>query len=146
MAAAGVTLGAFLTAAVERRFRRGEHDCLLFVADWARHLTGIDPGAPWRGTYADAAGADAILDAAGGAAELLASALEPAGWAPVSEPARGDVAALVVPGPGATLEAAGGICVTPDQPGRAVRWAMVAERGLVIAPAPALRIWRLARG
>jgi hypothetical protein len=73
-------LAEFLSQAAARGFRVGEHDCMLFVADWARALTGWDPAAPWRGHYTDKAGADAIVAAAGGPKLLLDAALIPCGW------------------------------------------------------------------
>lgn len=44
----------------------GSTDCMMSVFEYGRHITGIDGGAEWRGTYHDENGAIAVLAAAGG--------------------------------------------------------------------------------
>jgi hypothetical protein len=80
-------------------WRRGAHlygqsDCLLSVADYGQLLSGVDIGAPWRGTYDSEAAALGIVADAGGAVPLLGGALISARFVPVDNPGRGD--ALVV--------------------------------------------------
>jgi hypothetical protein len=72
-------------------FAWGESDCLMSVMSYASELCGRDPGAPWRGNYADRAGAYRLLEAAGGAAIGLGRALTGAGMVAVETPVRGDV-------------------------------------------------------
>jgi hypothetical protein len=54
-----------LAALVEERrsvpFTWGEHDCVSFAADAAQAVTGADPIAPWRGSYASEEEGDRIL-------------------------------------------------------------------------------------
>lgn len=73
------------------RFAWGSADCLMSVCTYVLALTGVDPAAPWRGTYHDEAGAMAILRGGGGGLALLARNLPPAGMAMVNTPQRGDV-------------------------------------------------------
>lgn len=89
-------------------FAWGSADCLMSVMTYARALLAErhDPGAPWRGRYHDAAGADALLDAAGGPIALLGLALEPHGFARVQHPGRGDMLVADVLG-----TAVGGLCL-----------------------------------
>lgn len=44
-------LDVFMRAARERPFSWGSWDCGHFVCDAALAITGVDPGAPWRGLY-----------------------------------------------------------------------------------------------
>lgn len=53
----------------------GKFDCCLFVADCVWALTQKNPSLPWRGAYSDEAGAQAIINAAGGVAALAEKAL-----------------------------------------------------------------------
>jgi hypothetical protein len=46
-----LALAAHVRALGFRPFVWGETDCCLFVADWVREVTGIDPAAEWRGCY-----------------------------------------------------------------------------------------------
>jgi hypothetical protein len=51
----------------------GNGDCLLFLAGWAERLRWPQAGQPWRGRYADEAGARALLAASGGPVEAISS-------------------------------------------------------------------------
>jgi hypothetical protein len=128
-------LASFLSAAAARGFVWGEHDCMLFVADWAKRLTGQDPGAPWRGTYATQAEAEAILVRGGGPGPILHQALGAQGWHAITGGcAHGDIAVVRVPTlAGRTLAAS----IFVDRG----RYALVTEQGLVVAPAPLLLGW-----
>lgn len=48
-----LSLADFLSIAASRGFVWGEHDCMMFAADWARTLTGKDPAQGWRGSYSN---------------------------------------------------------------------------------------------
>lgn len=86
-----------LTALVEARrdtpFAWGCQDCCLFAADAVLAITGRDPAAAWRGCYADEAGAEALLAAAGGLETLAQAVLARFGAAecPPALAQRGDV-------------------------------------------------------
>jgi len=71
------------TRAMWRRtaFAWGETDCILAVCDHVRRCTGVDPAAPWRGTYHDEAGAMAIYEAHGGVLSLMRHGMALAGFA-----------------------------------------------------------------
>lgn len=75
----------------------GVHDCLTDLADWAIDLTGQDPAAPWRGRYADEAGAAAILQSYGGLIGLLDYGLVRTGWSRVGSPVSGCLGAVPLP-------------------------------------------------
>lgn len=49
----------------------GRSDCIMATCDHVLRVTGIDPAAPWRGSYADEAGARAIYEAYGGVLALF---------------------------------------------------------------------------
>jgi len=59
-------LAALVAKRLRARFRWGRHDCVSFACEAALAMTGADPLAAFRGTYADEAGAEAILAAHGG--------------------------------------------------------------------------------
>lgn len=52
-------------------FAWGTADCIVSVCDHVLRVTGIDPAAPWRGSYDDEAGAGAIHEAHGGVLALF---------------------------------------------------------------------------
>ena len=54
-------LGALIEARSDDCFEWGRNDCALFGADVILAITGDDPGAPFRGAYADAEGAARAL-------------------------------------------------------------------------------------
>jgi hypothetical protein len=128
-----VTLPAFLSRAASRGFAWGRHDCMMFAADWAACL-GRDPAQGWRGSYADEAGAAAILERAGGSRAHMQATLGPCGWWPIS---AGGVRAgdIVLAHPPQQLETAG-IATNRD------RVAFVTRRGLVVWRARIVAAWR----
>jgi hypothetical protein len=60
----------------------GETDCIMAVCTYIASVTGIDPAAPWRGTYNDEAGAAAIFAPYGGVFGLFARGMQIAGFMP----------------------------------------------------------------
>jgi hypothetical protein len=73
------------------RWQWGFTDCTLFTADWVVEATGKDPGAELRGTYFDAIGARAVLQAAGGVDRLVGSKLGALGFRRIQSPQDGDI-------------------------------------------------------
>ena len=71
------------TRALWRRtqFVWGRTDCILATCDHVQRCTGIDPAAPWRGSYSDEAGATAIYEAHGGVLGLMVHGMALAGFA-----------------------------------------------------------------
>jgi hypothetical protein len=59
------TLAGFIDGRRGHGFVWGAHDCFIFAADAALALTGDDPAAAVRGTYATEEEAEAIIGAAG---------------------------------------------------------------------------------
>jgi hypothetical protein len=75
-------------------FQWGLHDCGLFAARWIREATGLDLGAPYRGTYSTEAGADAVFLAGYSDLGSFAAAIAAANSMPEVPPTfarRGDV-------------------------------------------------------
>ncbi len=131
-------LADFLSAAAARGFAWGTHDCMMLAADWARVLTRRDPAAGWRGSYADEAGAAAIVEHAGGAILHMQRTLGPCGWRPIASRhmRAGDIVLAVPPR-------------HPETAGIATeggRVAFVSRRGLVIWPARIVAAWRPVHG
>jgi hypothetical protein len=132
-------LTAFLSDAGRRGFAWGDNDCMLFVANWAKQLTGDDPGAPWRGTYSTEDEAEKILARGGGPGPILHGALVPQGWAPVPTCQPGDIAVVRAP------TRAGRSLVAAILAGRG-KFAMLTPTGLVYGPVPLLLGWRHPNG
>ena len=63
----------------EQPFVWGEHDCCTLAADAVLMLTGVDPIARLRGTYASEAEAEALLNAHDGMEAMVASLSAAAG-------------------------------------------------------------------
>lgn len=75
----------------------GQADCTASVCDVALLLFGVDPMAPYRGTYATREQADALTGAAGGFLAMIASVAQASGFEPVSGPAwPGDIGVTIV--------------------------------------------------
>lgn len=121
----------FLRAAAERPFSWGEHDCLMWLAEWVGQQRGFDPAANWRGRYRTAMGATRILRRRGGAVAHLDLCLAPFGVRRTREPRRGDIAVVRAP-EGDT----GGIVL-----GHGV--ATFGAGSLFVRPLPVVAAWRV---
>lgn len=111
-------------------FAWGTADCIISVCDYLLNRTGIDPAAPWRGSYDTREGAEAIYRSHGGALELMRHGMTRAGFV-TGEPLTG--AAVVVDFFGHEIT---GIYL-----GRGKTMLRLEERGLVDWPAPVLEAW-----
>lgn len=69
-----VRLGAYLSTNLERGFRWGVNDCVLFALGAAEAMTGVDAAANLRGTYESALGAVRAMRRIFGAPDLAAAA------------------------------------------------------------------------
>jgi len=92
----------FLEARRPMPFAWGQNDCALFAADAVAAVTGDDPGAAWRGTYATQTEAEALIEKSCGAPGLAAfaawlTAQHAMAERPVLMAQRGDVVLLVNP-------------------------------------------------
>lgn len=83
-------LDAAVIFALDREFKWGEQDCASFALGCVAAMTGVDPGAEWRGRYDDALSATRMMrrfgDLTSVATTLLGSEPIPARMA-----RRGDV-------------------------------------------------------
>jgi hypothetical protein len=90
-----VRLAAFVEARRERAFSWGDSDCCLFVCDGIEAMTGVDPGARWRGLYASEKGARRVLRDNGGVAGIATLVLGDS--VPPALAGRGDVLLIDTP-------------------------------------------------
>lgn len=88
-------LAEFIEARRERAFSWGESDCCLFVCDGVEAITGVDPGARWRGLYSSEKGARRLMRDNGGVAGLASLAF--GSPAPGALAGRGDVVLIDTP-------------------------------------------------
>ncbi len=132
-----MTLDQYLDRAARRPFAYGEHDCLLFLADWVREKRGVDPAEGLRGRYSGRLGALRLKLVHGGAAGLVASCVRLAGLERTSEPRAGDIGLLFALVPGASMpQIVGAICAGE-------RWVALAPSGLVASAAKPAAAWRV---
>lgn len=88
------TLAGRIASARELTFAWGSFDCAMWVSDWIRDATGVDPAASYRGKYSTEAEAEAIFGQDLGAfAATIASAIGAAEVHP-NYARRGDVVFL----------------------------------------------------
>lgn len=62
------------------QFVWGSTDCIMATCNHVLDCTGIDPAGPWRGTYHDEAGAQAIYEAHGSILGLFRHGMALAGF------------------------------------------------------------------
>lgn len=138
-------LGDFLWQAARRRFDWATCNCFTIVADWVLAVSGRDPAAQWRGV-ASKAQARRVVRQAGGDVALVRGAMRAFGAVEIARPQSGDVALVRAPVGRRTdgqlrHRAVGAICV--DDKNFAV---LTVDLGLLIAPLPLIRAWRIDRG
>lgn len=91
-------LAAAIEAARNKPFAWGTHDCAMMAADVILATTGRDPAADWRATYADEAGAEAVIAPHGNLGGLLEHVMVDFGGreCPPAFAQRGDLALVQV--------------------------------------------------
>ena len=136
-------LADYLGEVARRRFDWAACNCFTLCADWVLRATGRDPAAAWRSSYCDKATAVRLLRREGGPILLAEKAMARAGAARVEKPGPGDVALAWVPigrqSRRVIRRPTGAICV--DGKSFAV---LTTDLGLVIAPLPLIRAWKVA--
>lgn len=128
-------LSAFLYLAGRTPFAWGRFDCSLWLADWLVACGRPDPAAHLRGRYRTATGCARLLSRRGGLRAVIGDCAAQAGLAPTDGPQAGDVGvvdAITANG----VRQVGGLCT-------GARWAVLAPRGLIVAPAQPLVAWRV---
>lgn len=65
---------------MRKQFAWHNHDCIMATCDHVYRVTGVDPAAPWRGTYDDEEGAMAIYEPFGGVLGLFDHGMSQAGF------------------------------------------------------------------
>lgn len=127
-----MTLHELIAARLTTPFAWGVHDCCLWAADAVQVQTGVDPAAPWRGTYSDAIGAARLVRELGGLEAIGAKAgtiIRPmaAALGDIGLLRRGDRDVL-------------GVCAGQE-------WMLVGDHGLVpVRLDEAALAWRVNRG
>lgn len=140
-------LGPYLQRWTRERFAWGGTDCGLgFVAGWVQASTGQDPAAALRGRYRTARGAARIVARAGGAEALYDELAHGVRWVrrDPAEARAGDVG-LVVALTRRTRTGRISLSKRSRKLAGAIftgkRWALFAERGLVVASMSSTAVW-----
>ena len=90
-------LDDFLVRERGRRWSWSHTNCALWVADWIRDVSGIDPAAGMRGRADSPESWKALLAAEGGFVPIIGHAMDCCGFERTQSPDRGDVAIVSVP-------------------------------------------------
>lgn len=118
----------------------GVNDCCLFVADWVRIATALDPAVEWRGGYVDRRGAMRLLRRRGGLLAVVSAALDDLGLPRTDDPLTGDVGVVT-----ATIAVRRGRTIV--SPVAAIRigrlWAVKGAAGMVGADLETIAAWRI---
>lgn len=124
-------LTAFLADGSALPFVWGERDCSLWVSDWIKAVSGIDPGAELRGAYYTLNGCMRLLRRGGGFDAVVSGLIDRAGLARTETPGVGDIG-IVETSVGPMLA----ICLGE-------RWAFKAVDGIAILPASPVKAWAI---
>lgn len=140
MAEISTALKLYLTSLSKHRWRPGEMDCGVFMADWVRMVCGCDPIADVRGSYTTVEEFELILAAEGGFLRACAARLRRVGYQRTRMPSAGDIAAVMAPSVldgRVVMRPTGSICVSDR-----LRAVMTSDLGVVIAGEDALPLVR----
>lgn len=119
-------LTEFLREAAAVPFKYGEWDCAMFLANWVRAKTGVDPATDLRGRYRSKFGWMRIVRQEGELDALVGRLALAAGMRPTEEPGPGAVAVIktadiglagaIKVNRGFAVKLTGGLAVGPAQP------------------------------
>lgn len=123
-----MTLADHIERAMQSPWEWGRDDCSTFPADWIKAEGGLDPMAEWRGAYDNEAGANDLIDEAGGLVHLFARGIDPI-WPRADEPSEGAVGVIALRG-----EDGEPIDVGAIHTGK--RWAIRSPRGVAFLTEP----------
>jgi hypothetical protein len=127
-------LSDYLAQRQNMPFEWGTNDCIFLAVDCALALTGVDFGAPWRGTYSTKMGAARIIKEHDNSLDSLISSVLGDPIPHALKAMRGD--AVLHDFDGVTC---GGIV---DDTGRRVAF-ITEDKGLIRVPLAAnMRVWR----
>ena len=90
-------LAAWLSEQGRRPWVWGECDCTMWVADWIKAVSGIDPAERYRGRYRTQRGAEHVLKHRGGFVQMVGWRMDDAGFARTAAPGDGDVGIVKAP-------------------------------------------------
>lgn len=134
-------LSQFINVAAETPFEWGKWDCLLWLAEWVRANKGIDPAHGLWGKYDSMLGAARIVKQAGGMARLVERQVRPHGIQRVTDPKRGDIAVVRMPGAGG--EHFGSMAGSVLLDGTAALFCQGGVLFTALTDAPPVAIWRI---
>lgn len=140
------TLSKYLSHAMVKKWRWGEFDCMLWVADWVKFCTGQEIAAEYRNNYTTEREARNRIKEAGGIIELMELCVSRAGAKRTTDPQPGDFGLVRVPFKqwrGRWVQVpAGALHVRDDM------WAIKPADGqqLIIHPFPVVAAWTLKDG
>jgi hypothetical protein len=141
MADVSRSLSDYLAAIGRRRWQPGVLDCGVFMADWVRAITGLDPIADVRGSYSTEKQFMRIVRREGGFEAAVARRLAAVGFHATAVATAGDIAVVLAPYAirrgKIQHRPTGAIAVDATQ--RAV---VTSDLGLVIAPLPQIMAYR----
>jgi hypothetical protein len=134
-----MSLAEYLETVSERRWRWGETDCLMMLADWVRLRTGLDPAVNIRGTYSTEEESLALMRRHRGIVGCIDHCVGPLGISRTVSPSRGDIGvvfAWIRRRGQAKLRLTGAICIGPKL------WAVKSPTGLMAADFKCLQAWK----
>ena len=110
-----------------KKFKWGEHDCMLSVANYLLDVTGKDPAEEYRGMYDDRLSCARLTGFHEDSVGLFRKCVEGIGLIETQDPQSGDVGVIDV------LQPTGIVTIGALYLGK--NWAAQAESGLIICPA-----------
>jgi hypothetical protein len=136
-------LAHYLDAVGQRRWRWGETDCLMMLADWVKLRTGADPAAEIRGTYATEEESLALIRCHRSLVGCIDRCVKPLGIQRTTNVVAGDIGVVFagIKRRGQLKRGlTGAICVKPGS------WAVKSPAGLLFADFKVLRAWGIETG
>lgn len=134
-------LSDFLRSVAVRKWRWGETDCVMVLADWIKEARGFDPAEAWRGSYSSERECSDLLKRRRGLRRHLDDVLSAFGIARTENPAAGDIGLVHAPiraGKRVRFGPVGAIYVGSGL------WAVFSsDCGLVIAPLKMWTAWKV---
>lgn len=91
------TLAEYLDGLTRRKWKWGETDCLMILADWVRLNHGVDPAAAYRGRYHSEDEYRALLKEGGGIVPTVNRALAQIDISRTDDPKPGDIGIIRAP-------------------------------------------------
>lgn len=138
-------LADYLAGLAHTRFAYGSCDCATLMANWLVRLGYADPMADRRGSYCKIEEYLEAVASEGGFKKSCRNRFASIGLIRTRSPAAGDVALVLAPigirEGKIDKTATGALCVTET-----MRAVMTGDMGIVVAPLPTIRAWKVVDG